>query len=63
MYDASEGQIYNRNDLDKYVDGYEYTDSERASDEKWLESIGTPKRERKIIFLKKLEELHSKKSD
>ena len=59
----SEGQIYNRNDLDKYVDGYEYTDSERASDEKWLESIGTPKRERKIIFLKKLEELHSKKSD
>ena len=26
----SEGQIYNRDDLDKYVDGYEYTDEERA---------------------------------
>lgn len=59
----SEGHIYNRDDLDKYVDGYEYTDEERTKDEKWLESIGTPKRERKIIFLKKLEELHSKKSD
>lgn len=59
----SEGQLYNRNDLDKYVDGYEYTDSERKKDEKWLESIGTPKRERKLIFLKKLEEIHSKKSD
>lgn len=59
----SEGQLYNRGDLDKYVDGYEYTDKERAADEKWLESNGTPKKERKIIFLKKLEELHSKKSD
>ncbi len=59
----SEGQLYNRNDLDKYVDGYEYTDSERKKDEKWLESIGTPKKERKLIFLKKLEEIHSKKSD
>ncbi len=59
----SEGQLYNRDDLDKYVDGYEYTDAERTKDEKWLESIGTPKRERKIIFLKKLEELHNKKSD
>ncbi len=59
----SEGQLYNRGDLDKYVDGYEYTDKERAADEKWLESNGTPKKERKIIFLKKLEELPSKKSD
>lgn len=59
----SEGQLYNRDDLDKYVDGYEYTDKERTADEKWLEKIGTPKQEKKIIFLKKLEELHSKKSD
>lgn len=59
----SEGQLYNRDDLDKYVDGYEYSDKERAADEKWLESIGTPKREKKFIFLKKLEELKSKKSD
>ncbi len=59
----SEGQLYNRDDLDKYVDGYEYTEAERKKDEKWLESIGTPKRERKLIFLKKLEEIHSKKSD
>ncbi len=59
----SEGQLYNRDDLDKYVDGYEYTDEERLKDEKWLESNGTPKRERKIVFLKKLEEIHSKKSD
>ncbi|MBR4111648.1 MAG: AI-2E family transporter [Ruminiclostridium sp.] len=59
----SEGQIYNRDDLDKYVDGYEYTEEERAKDEKWLETIGTPKGEKKIIFLKKLEEIHSKKSD
>ena len=59
----SEGQLYNRDDLDKYVDGYEYSDKERAEDEKWLESIGTPKREKKIVFLRKLEDLHSKKSD
>lgn len=59
----SEGQLYNRDDLDKYVDGYEYTEKEREADEKWLEKIGTPKREKKFIFLKKLEELHSKKSD
>ncbi len=59
----SEGQLYNRNDLDKYVDGYQYTDEERTADEKWLENNGTPKGEKKIIFLKKLEEKQSKKSD
>lgn len=38
-----EGRIYNRGDIDKYIDGYEYTEEERKKDEKWLESLNENK--------------------
>lgn len=41
----TEGAVYNRNDLDKYVNGYEYTEEEQKKDEKWLESLKEPKKE------------------
>ena len=59
----TEGTIYNRHDVDKYVNGYEYTEDERNLDEKWLESIGSPTKEKKNFFLKKIEDKQSKKSD
>ncbi len=35
----SEGELYKRDDTDKFVDGYAYSDEERQKDEKWLESL------------------------
>ena len=40
-----EGALYNRDDIDKFVDDYEYTDAERKKDEKWLESLSEKKKE------------------
>ncbi len=44
-----EGALYNRDDIDKFVDGYEYTEAERKKDEKWLESLKEQKKERKFF--------------
>ena len=43
------GALYNRDDIDKFVDGYEYTEEERKKDEKWLESLKTPEKERNFF--------------
>ena len=46
-----DGVIYER-DIDKYVDGYEYSEEERASDKEWIESI-SDKSERKFFRFRK----------
>lgn len=46
-----DGVIYER-DIDKYVDGYEYSEEERASDAEWIESI-SDKSERKFFRFRK----------
>ena len=46
-----EGVIYER-DIEKYVDGYEYSEEERASDAEWIESI-SDKSERKFFRFRK----------
>ena len=46
-----EGVIYER-DIDKYVDGYEYSEEERASDKEWIESI-SDKSEKKFFRFRK----------
>lgn len=40
-----EGALYNRDDIDKFVDGYEYSETERKKDEKWMESLSEKKKE------------------
>lgn len=45
----TEGQIYNRDDVGKYINGYQYTEDERKKDEKWLLSFSEPKKERKFF--------------
>ncbi|MBQ8411834.1 MAG: AI-2E family transporter [Ruminiclostridium sp.] len=44
-----EGALYNRDDIDKYVDGYVYTDEEREKDKKWLETLKEKKKERNFF--------------
>ncbi len=39
------GALYNRDDIDKFIDGYEYSEAERKKDEKWLESLTEKKKE------------------
>ena len=46
-----DGVIYER-DIDKYVDGYEYSEEERASDAEWIESI-SDKSEKKFFRFRK----------
>ena len=46
-----DGVIYER-DIEKYVDGYEYSEEERASDAEWIESI-SDKSERKFFRFRK----------
>lgn len=46
-----DGVIYER-DIDKYVDGYEYSEEERASDAEWIESL-SDKSERKFFRFRK----------
>lgn len=46
-----DGVIYER-DIEKYVDGYEYSEEERASDKEWIESI-SDKSERKFFRFRK----------
>ena len=46
-----EGVIYER-DIDKYVDGYEYTEEEKASDIEWIESL-SDKSEKKVFRFRK----------
>lgn len=46
-----EGVIYER-DIDKYVDGYEYSEEERASDAEWIESL-SDKSEKKVFRFRK----------
>ncbi len=43
------GMIYNREDLGKYVDGYEYTDAEQKKDSDWLKSMNEQKKKRKFF--------------
>lgn len=45
----AEGALYNRDDVGKYVDGYEYTEAERLADEKWLESHSPKKKTVKLL--------------
>ena len=35
----SEGELYKRDDTDRFVDGYVYSEEERKEDEKWLEGL------------------------
>ncbi len=46
-----EGVIYER-DIDKYVDGYEYSEEEKASDKEWIESL-SDKSEKKFFRFRK----------
>ena len=46
-----DGVIYER-DIEKYVDGYEYSEEERASDAEWIESI-SDKSEKKFFRFRK----------
>ncbi len=48
-----EGRLYNREDIDKFVDGYEYSEEERKKDEKWLESLSEKKKEGGLFRKKK----------
>lgn len=45
----SEGTLYNRDDVDKFVNGYEYSEEERLADKKWLESLSEEKKEKQIF--------------
>lgn len=45
----AEGALYNRGDVGKYVDGYEYTEEERKADELWLESHSEKKKTPKLL--------------
>ncbi|MGN0655464.1 MAG: AI-2E family transporter [Ruminiclostridium sp.] len=60
-----EGVIYER-DIEKYVDGYEYTEEEKASDKEWIESL-SEKSEKKVFRFRKRngeeEEKQSEKKD
>ncbi len=46
-----EGVIYER-DIEKYVDGYEYSEEEKASDKEWIESL-SDKSEKKVFRFRK----------
>lgn len=46
-----EGVIYER-DIEKYVDGYEYSEEERACDVEWIESL-SDKSEKKVFRFRK----------
>ncbi|MGN0619475.1 MAG: AI-2E family transporter [Ruminiclostridium sp.] len=58
-----EGVIYER-DIEKYVDGYEYSEEERASDKEWIESL-SDKSEKKVFRFRKRngEEKQSEKTE
>ncbi len=45
----AESALYGRDDLEKYVDGYEYTEDERKKDEKWLEGLSLKKRKPTLL--------------
>lgn len=44
----AESVLYGRGDLEKYVDGYEYTEEQRRADEQWIEKH-TVKKESKLM--------------
>lgn len=44
------GALYDPERLDKYVDGYSYSQEEREADEKWLESITEPRKTKTSLF-------------
>ncbi len=46
--------VYERDDTDKYVNGYVYSDEEKASDEAWMESL-RPKKKKLEAAIEKLE--------
>ncbi len=58
-----DGVIYER-DIEKYVDGYEYSEEERASDKEWIESL-SDKSEKKVFRFRKRngEEKQSEKTE
>lgn len=45
----TEGVIYSKNDTDKYVNGYVYTDEERAEDEKWIKILAENGRKKGVV--------------
>ena len=44
------GALYDPQRIDKYVDGYSYSQEEREADEKWLESMTEPKKTKTTLF-------------
>ncbi len=47
----TEGAVYNREDLDKYVDGYEYTEEDKKKDEEWIKTVSEQKKKRNFFRL------------
>ncbi len=45
----TDGIIYSRSDTDKYVNGYVYTDEERAEDEKWIKILAESGRKKGVM--------------
>lgn len=44
------GALYSPERLDKYVDGYAYSEEEREADEKWLKSMTEPRKTKTTLF-------------
>lgn len=45
----TDGIIYSRSDTDKYVNGYVYTEEERAEDEKWIKILAESGRKKGVM--------------